>query len=203
MHHPFYSPALGRENLVPSSESEVARQAVIELLGSGKLAEEVAMGNITLAMIRPSLEGACLDDWADSEAVDLIEENIQGLGMKTKFSATFDREAVELFYAGGPKEIQTNLPPERFGHYDNRWEEFVALMLSGPTTMYLLHSPNGDAVSTWRQQVGHFDILAKRNPSTLRGRFGKDNYNNLIHGSDSHESVLREIGIVISLLARA
>jgi nucleoside diphosphate kinase len=154
-------------------------------------------------MIRPSLTGCTAnDEWSDQEAANTIEEHIMKLGVITKFSVNFDVDTVHEFYGGQPKEVQLGLQPERYPEYETRWHEFVDLMCSGPTTVILLHSTNGDAIRLWRDQVGHYDIVKRRDPSTIRGTFGKDNYNNLIHGSDSIEAVKKEIAIISKLLGR-
>jgi nucleoside diphosphate kinase len=66
-----------------------------------------------------------------------------------------------------------------------------------------LGDENGEAVSKWRSQLGHWNVEAKRDLSTIRGRWARDNHNNLLHGSDSPESALREIHIVSNLFERA
>jgi nucleoside diphosphate kinase len=74
-------------------------------------------------------------------------------------------------------------------------------MTDGDTTAILLYSPEGDAVQLWRQQLGHWDINNRRDPSTQRGAFGVDNYNNLAHGSDAVTSVQRDLSIISERVA--
>jgi nucleoside diphosphate kinase len=176
---------------------------VVELLGDPLLDTLIEAGNITVAMIRPDLEGNLNEDGNDQQLSDLIEMNIGRLGMMAKFSVQFDEAAVEEFYGGRPKEVQLNMVPERYDEYfANRWDEFKHLMMNGQSTVLILHSPTGDAIEGWREQVGHFDIVGRRDPMTIRGHFGTDNYNNLVHGSDSPESAAREIGIIRNLIGR-
>ena len=78
----------------------------------------------------------------------------------------------------------------------------VAMMKSGPTTVLLLHSGDGQAIQHWRKLVGHWDIVDTNQPETIRGKYGKDNYNNLIHGSDSPDSVKNELGLITQQLAK-
>lgn len=200
MNTPFYRESLTRQATVENNSEAITELS--ELLTSQELASEIQAGNITVAMIRPSLQNSTLEGWADTEAADHIEESIANLGVAAKFAIQFDSDTVDNFYRGQPKDIQENLPAERYSPFKNRWEEFVDLMTSGPTTVMLLHSNNGDAIAKWRNQVGHYDIVNRRDSTNLRGKFGVDNYNNLIHGSDSEESVAREVALLTALLQK-
>ncbi|MCA9332860.1 hypothetical protein KDA00_03220 [Candidatus Saccharibacteria bacterium] len=198
MSYPFYSPEYDRAKAeVPT----VYSSDVFDALGSSELQDNIESGNVTLAMIRPNLVGSTTIDGFDEEVAFGIEAEIQNLGVMAKFSIVFDEEAITRFYSGGPMEAQLEKPAER-QDYNNRWEEFSELMTSGPTTVLLLYSDRGDAIDAWRAQVGHWNIKENRDPATIRGRFGVDNYNNLIHGSDSIESVQREIQIIRERLLR-
>jgi len=197
MNFPYYREELGREAFVPDPSTA---QEAIELLGSEDLMKEVDKGDVTVAMIRPLLDGCTLEDWSDKQAATEIESSITDLGIISKFAVRFDDKTVDAFYSGRPKDTQLSMVPERYQRFQNRWEEFVDLMTGGPTTVLLLHSPNGDAIDLWRRQVGHYDIVGRRDPSNLRGQLGLDNYNNLIHGSDSIEAVKNELKMLQSLL---
>jgi len=52
-----------------------------------------------------------------------------------------------------------------------------------------------DAIGKWREVVGPTDSAEARKsaPTSLRARFGKDNTENAVHGSDSVSSAAREI----------
>ena len=195
---PFYTPELDRA--VPSPE-QAAILSVIDLLRDPRLADEITAGNVTLAMIRPQVgPDANQRGVPDLEAADEIEEMIMGLGVMAKFSFTFSAHAAETFYAGGPQSSMLNEPARNPLQYDTRWPEFVDFMSSGPTTVLLLHSPKGDAIPRWRAHLGHWNIDEVRDPATIRGRFGVNKYNNLVHGSDASEAVIREIGIITDCL---
>lgn len=198
---PFYSPQFARE--VQGQSPVPALAELSEVLSENSAAFQLAeQGSLTVAMIRPNLEGCTLEPWDDATAADRIEEAISGLGIAAKFSVQFDEQAVDEFYGNGPKEIQLTLPPHRHKDFANKWTEFQALMTSGSCTVLLLHDRAGKAIETWRAQVGHYDIDNRRDPANLRGRFGKDNYNNLIHGSDAPESAIREMRILRALIER-
>jgi len=198
---PFYSPELARTT---SEEPSGATEALTELLRSDQLHELIERGDVTLAMIRPNVgPDANLESLPDVMAAEVIEGEIQGLGVMAKFSLIFDEEGIEEFY-DGPAKTESMIPalPLKNQDFENRWDEFKNTMTSGPVTVFLLHSSNGDAVSTWRSHLGHWNIEEVRDPQTIRGRHGVDNLNNLVHGSDSPTSVAREVKIISALLER-
>jgi len=201
---PFFKPELSRRN---TSEKEPQPDNIVELidfLDSDELSQEIQKGDITLALIRSNLGTTTNQLASDSEIAEIIEENITDLGMLAKFSIKFDFQAFEDFYDGEPKKVLLGLDPKRHNKFENRWEEFGnTIMADGVTTVLLLHSPDGEAISKWRQQVGHRDIENNRDPSTIRGKFGLDNYSTIVHGSDSPEAVKREIDIIKNCLIRS
>lgn len=230
METPFFNPALDRNEVQPLPLAPEAIYELFHFLDLNRkidekttLAQQIKAGNITLAMIRPALAGmdfvpdaTHLDEsdlslardikGADAKAAFALESHIQGLGIMAKFSVWFDMPAISKFYAGPRKNMLDKAPdlPNEPGMpvIRNKWEEFANLMRVGPTTILLLHSPNGDAAEIWRSQVGHWDIANRRDPSTIRGRFGVDSYNNLVHGSDGPRAVRRELTIIQDLLHR-
>lgn len=191
---PLYNPELDRSISQPVA-SEFA--PVLALLDSPELHEEITKGNVTLAMIRPHVgPEANLLGLPDLEATDHIEESIGGLAVITKFSFTFTHDAVDVFYGGGPQASMEKEKPIDPAAYQSRWLEFRDFMASAPTTALLLYSPDGDAISRWRSHLGHWNIDEIRDPSTIRGAFGVNKYNNLVHGSDEPAAVLNELSII-------
>lgn len=196
---PFYSPELDRAR-VASADIEV-KTVVAELLRDPRLAEEIEAGNVTLAMIRPQVgPDANIERLPDPQAADKIEGMIEGLGEMAKFSFKFTTGAATEFYQGGPEASMRKEPAIDPDRYESRWPEFVDFMTSGPTTAIILYSPDGDAIERWRAHLGHWNIDQIRDPATIRGSFGVNKYNNLVHGSDAPTSVLREIGIIADCL---
>ncbi len=197
---PYYNPELSRSSLEPTPE---AVQGALHMLDSPRLTQEIKQGNISFAMIRPNVgPEANIEKLPDQEAADRIETMIQGLGFVAKFSFRFDKEATKEFYGGGPEESMSKEPPQDKESYASRWPEFVHFMTSGNSTGILLHNPDGDAIARWRAHLGHWNIDQVRDPSTIRGKFGVSKYNNLVHGSDSSASVVREIDIIKDCLRR-
>ena len=171
-----------------------ALQETVTYFRSPVVQENATNGFLTLGMIKPSLHDAFIDaSIHDAVAAEIV----------AKASIAFDSEAVNEFYKGGPYDSMYPNPPIRDPQYANRWEEYVDMMASGPSTILLLGQEDGEAVSTWRSQLGHWNIEANRDPKTIRGRYARDNHNNILHGSDSPESVLREMSIVSNLFERA
>jgi len=175
---------------------------LIESIKSKELSELIERGEITVAMIRPQAFHNKVG-LSDLEMEQTIIAEIQApLEVAISFAVVFDEETVDQFYGGAPKERQLKSEPYTHKHFNNRWDEFVAMMKSGPTTVLLLHSGDGQAIQHWRKLVGHWNIVDTDQPDTIRGKYGKDNYNNLIHGSDSPESVKNELGLITQQLAR-
>lgn len=194
---PFYSPNLDR-TVGPEYRQDMDQ--VVNLLRDPTLEEQIDQGNVTLALIRPQVGPAAnLLGLSDKEASDHLEEMIIDLGIMAKFSFTFNHGTVETFYENARERMQENAPGDT-DRYHSRWDEFRALMVSGPTTVLILYSPNGDAVEKWRANLGHWNIDNNRDPTTIRGQFGVNKFNNLAHGSDSPDSVRHELAIITALL---
>lgn len=197
---PFYRKDLDRSS---SESSPDSLYEAIKIVEDPLLKQQVDLGNVTLALIRPNIgpEDNVLG-LTDLEAEVRIEEMIHDLGFLAKFSIRFDQQAIEEFYCGPPEERMLEQEAENPNKYDSRWPEFVDFMTSGPTTIILLHNYDGDAIQTWRDHLGHWNVNKNRDFSTIRGKLAVDQYNNLVHGGDSPESVIRELEIVSRVLKR-
>ena len=178
----------------------------INILLDPALRKEIIKGNITLALIRPELETTTnlretTPDITDVEIAEDIESQIVGLGVITKFTMQFDQTAYEGFYSEA-KELLRSRPPRHDESYETQWEEFGSVMVGGPVTVLLLQSDDGNAVKKLRDQIGHRDIENRRDPATIRGQIGVDNYSTIIHSSDCPESVINETDIIIDCICR-
>lgn len=185
-----------------ASVSRGAKQSIIDHLQDESLHEKIRSNHITLAMIRPQSEHSVNFTTNGRPVEEVLEEHIESLGVHTKISMTLDDEAITDFYSDTVSR-QLQKPPEVTFVMRNRWCEFQHLMTSGLATVALLESQDATAVETWRSQLGHWNIEESRDPTTLRGKFGVHNHNNLFHGSDSPESALQELHIIINCLKRA
>lgn len=72
------------------------------------------------------------------------------------------------------------------------YPELIAFITSGPVVAMVVEGR--DAVSVVRNLMGATDPV-KAAPGTIRGDFGLELTENVVHGSDSPESAAREIGL--------
>ena len=72
------------------------------------------------------------------------------------------------------------------------FHELVSFITSSPVIAIVFQGKNG--IEIIRQTMGDTDP-AKAKPGTIRGDFGLDIGHNVIHGSDSVESALKEIDL--------
>jgi len=164
-------------------------------------------------MIKPRLDEGMVKqqpDLDDSALADqLLGEIKDPLEVVFSISLLLDDEQIEQWYGGQPKSNQIKFPPlaeERYGvRHSNRWEEFKMLMKRGPVTFALLYENNGQAIQEWRNQMGNdwnIERVKINFPDSLRARFGIDNHNNLLHGSDSPDSARKEVNLLANFLDR-
>lgn len=84
------------------------------------------------------------------------------------------------------------------GHYAEHKEKpffgsLLEFITSGPVVAAVLEGPR--AIAAFRQLAGGTDPVEKAAPGTIRGDFGLETQENLVHGSDSPESAAREIAL--------
>ena len=72
------------------------------------------------------------------------------------------------------------------------FDDLVAFITSGPVMALAVEGP--DAVSVVRTLMGPTNPV-EAPPGTIRGDFGIEITENLVHGSDSPESAARELGL--------
>lgn len=204
------------QGLLSEDECYSFLEGMVDILRSSEFNQLIQEGKVTLAAIRPRLESSVLPDAApgvifdDSRLADFLFSQIKSpLEVICHFSIMMSPELVEEFYSGGPKQNMEKSPPEypdRYGNRPtNRWGEWLEYMTSGPTTFAILYSPEGDAISVWRNQMGNnrrVEVLKTTNPESLRAVYAIDSDKNLFHGSSSEEEVLREIKIISGYLER-
>jgi nucleoside-diphosphate kinase len=111
-------------------------------------------------------------------------------------------EAKQLRVAGADLRTIDRITAER--HYAEHvgkdfFEPLVSFITSGPSLLLVLEGPE----ETWkvvRTMMGATDSKDAA-PGTIRGDLANHTRENLVHGSDSPESVLREIEIFFPHLA--
>ncbi len=73
--------------------------------------------------------------------------------------------------------------------------ELVEYMSSGPAVVVALE--RDDAINHWRTVIGATDP-AEADEGTIRKMYGVDKGKNTVHGSDSPENGMREVGVFFS-----
>ncbi len=120
---------------------------------------------------------------------DAVERGLLG-----EIVGRFERKGLQLVAA----ELRTLGPDVLARHYAEHagkdfYDDLVAFMGRGPVLVAVVEGPP-DTWSVVRQMMGATDPL-KAAPGTIRGDFGTEVTENLVHGSDSAESARRETAI--------
>ena len=127
---------------------------------------------------------------------DSIERGLAG-----EIIGRFERKGLTLIAA----ELRTLDIDTLSRHYEEHvgkgfYDDLVAFMSRGPALLVVVEGPD-DTWSVVREMMGGTNPLEAA-PGTIRGDFGTDLTENLVHGSDSLESASREIEIFFPGLAR-
>ena len=125
---------------------------------------------------------------------DAVERGLVG-----EILARFERRTLKIVAA----ELRTITPELAAKHYEEHvgkgfYDELVSFIGRSPSLVFVLEGPE----DTWKVVRDMMGATNPRNsaPGTVRGDFGIDMGENLIHGSDSLESAQREIGIFFPAL---
>ena len=147
--------------------------------------------------MRPDVSRSVKAEYSQHDVVSMLESNMSRLAMLVRFEFMFTEQSLIDLYSGNSQEYQKKNLPELYMCFSSRWQEFVYMMTRGYSVGYILTSSDGDAPHVWREQIGHWNIEASNEDiTTLRGRYGLHNFNNLLHGSDSSGEALREVQIL-------
>jgi nucleoside-diphosphate kinase len=89
------------------------------------------------------------------------------------------------------------LAEEHYGEHREKsfFPELVEFITSGPVVVVRLEGEN--AIDVWRTLMGPTDPSSAP-PGTIRGDFGLEITENIVHGSDSPESAERELKLFFS-----
>lgn len=119
---------------------------------------------------------------------DGVQRNLIG-----EIVARFEKKGFQLV---GAKlmNIPTALAEEHYGEHKERpfFGELVDFITSGPVFAMVWQGEN--VIATARQMMGATNPKDAA-PGTIRGDYGVTVGKNIIHGSDSPESAVREIGL--------
>lgn len=170
------------------AKSEIKKlQEIRKILEHEILHSLIDEGKITFAMIKPKVnEGKSLPADED-EAANIIHGEI-GEAAVFRFAVKFNQKKAEEFY----KNIKENLPQER-------WEDLMGFVTSGPLDVVLVHREERDAVSWWRGKIGPTNPQMA-DETTIRGKYGIHIGNNIVHGSNKPSEARREILIISKVI---
>lgn len=108
--------------------------------------------------------------------------------------ARFERKGLKIVAL---KAMTTgeDLAKEHYAEHAERpfFGELVEFITGGPLVAGVLEGPR--AVAAARQVIGATDPVEGAATGSIRGDFGLEVQNNLVHGSDSPESAAREIAL--------
>lgn len=93
------------------------------------------------------------------------------------------------------KHVGDELARAHYAEHEGKafFGSLLEFITSGPVVAAVLEGPR--AVTAFRQLAGGTDPVEKAAPGSIRGDFGLETQFNLVHGSDSPESAVREIGL--------
>lgn len=174
-------------NTLEISELESQKLALmIEILDHPQFESLIEEGFVTFGMVKPEVNKAKtvhneLDDEVVAEMVKASIKEPLNLLMSQDFAISL--HDAEDFYS----------------HLNNRPEVFERVtkwMASGAVTGLVLFNPVDNAIAEWRSQMGPTNPAkadAEGRTDRIRHKFSDSVENNAVHGSDSIESVKREI----------
>jgi nucleoside-diphosphate kinase len=121
---------------------------------------------------------------------DAVERGLVG-----EIIARFERKGLTLVAA----ELKTADRELAEAHYDEHREkpffgELVDFLIRGPVMAMVVEGPADNTFSVCRTLIGKTSVDDAQ-PGSIRGDFATTTNENLVHGSDSHESAEREIGL--------
>ena len=112
----------------------------------------------------------------------------------------FERKGLSLV-AGELRKLDEAVLSQHYAEHVEKgfYPDLVAFMSRSPAFLAVLEGPD-DTFAMVRAMMGPTNP-ADAPPGTIRGDFGTEMTENLVHGSDSNESAEREIGIFFPGLA--
>ncbi len=99
------------------------------------------------------------------------------------------------------KEMDMRIPSVALAeaHYEEHadkpfYRELVDFLTRGPVVAMVIEGPDGNTFSLMRMLIGKTNVDDAQ-PGSIRGDFATITNENLVHGSDAHESAVREIAL--------
>src|SRR3954449_6603581 len=114
-------------------------------------------------------------------------------GLLGEIVTRFEKKGIQIVGAKMMK-IPAQLAEQHYAPHKGKpfYEGLVKFMTSSPVIVLALAGK--DVINIARKMMGA-TFGSKAEPGTIRGDFGVSNSFNLIHGSDSTESAMRELGL--------
>ena len=126
----------------------------------------------------------------------LIKPDALQRGLSGTIISRFERRGLKII-AMKLIRIERSLAQQHYSVHSEKafYNDLVEFITSGPVVAMVLAGNN--AVEIVRQCMGNTNS-AQAAPGTIRGDFGIDIQNNLVHGSDSGENAVKEINLFFS-----
>lgn len=124
----------------------------------------------------------------------LVKPDAFARGLTGEVISRFERKGLKLV-ALKQMQITEDLAKQHYAEHSERpfFGELVEFITSGPLVAMVLEGPR--AVAAARQVIGGTDPVEAAAPGSIRGDYGLEVQNNLVHGSDGPESAVREAGL--------
>lgn len=124
----------------------------------------------------------------------LVKPDAFARGLTGEVIARFERKGLKLV-ALKQMQVTEDLAKQHYAEHAERpfFGELVEFITSGPLVAMVLEGPR--AVMAARQVIGGTDPVEAAAPGSIRGDYGLEVQNNLVHGSDGAESAAREVGL--------
>lgn len=186
----------GEVDLTPQEYGQMHR--ILCAVENKELDDLVKEGRISVGLIKPNAQESRNLSPVDDIAAATILSEINQTRLLFSIPTQFSQDQAESFYA--PLKVKY----EKIYRPNNGisiWSSIIGQITSGPLTFLLLYSKNEDAVSWWRETIGATNPTTA-NPASIRGKYALEEKlpNNLVHGSDSAESALRELQVMRNVL---
>lgn len=126
----------------------------------------------------------------------LIKPDAIQRGLAGEIISRIERRGLKIL-ATKMLQVDRALAQRHYAIHEGKFffDDLVSFITSSPVIAIVFQGKNG--IEIIRQTMGETDP-AKAKPGTIRGDFGVDISHNVIHGSDSLETALKEIDLFFS-----
>jgi len=116
-------------------------------------------------------------------------------GLAGEILSRIERKGLRLV-AAELRQITPELAGQHYAEHAERpfFGDLVAFITRSPSLAMVVEGPGEDTFAVVRQMMGVTNP-SEAAPGTIRGDLGLITTENLVHGSDSHESAAREIAL--------